>query len=119
MMAYTFVLSSLLTVFFTFASSIKIFGWQKKILAIQLTFFANYGLNRGHMRMIGLIELSSATLLFISMVVRSPEFNFFGALGILVTSIGAIYFHLRFDTAKDAIPALITAFCSSLLIFTS
>ncbi|MEH6452548.1 MAG: DoxX family protein [Psychromonas sp.] len=103
-----FTLSILLSIFFVFASSIKILAWQKAIFDIQLTFFISYGLNRQIMFLIGLIELSGVILLW------SP-WTLLGALVIAGTSVGAIFFHLRFDTWKDAIPAIVTLILSSFL----
>lgn len=110
------ILSILLIVFFTFASSIKIFGWQKFIFNMQLSFFKKYGLNRMQMLLVGLIELSSAALLSVSLFIDNNLINAFGSVLIALTSLGAIYFHLKFDTFRDAIPAWITLTLSSILI---
>lgn len=110
------IITILLVVLFTFASSIKILGWQKLIFETQLTFFKKYGLNRFHMFLIGVIELSAAVSLASSMLFDHEILNSMGALGIALTSIGAIYFHLRYDTIKDAIAALITLSLSTILI---
>jgi len=115
-----FVITILLLLFFLFASSIKILGWQKFIFETQLTFFKKYGLNRIHMFLVGLIELSASILLMISLLFKHDEIQVLGALGISLTSLGALYFHLRFDTVKDAIPAIVTLTLSTiLLIFNS
>ena len=50
----------LLSAFFLFASSIKIFGWQKKVFEIQLEMFESYGLNRQIMFLVGCAELFGA-----------------------------------------------------------
>ncbi|MCW8833006.1 MAG: DoxX family protein [Colwellia sp.] len=110
------IITILLTFFFIFASSIKILAWQKFIFETQLIFFKKYGLNRNHMFCIGLIELSAAITLVISMIFDFEVLNGIGALGIAFTSLGAIYFHLRFDTIKDAIPAIVTLLLSTVLI---
>ena len=55
----------LLTVFFVFASSIKLFGWQKTIFETQLAFFRKYGLNRTVMALVGIVELSAAIALWL------------------------------------------------------
>jgi hypothetical protein len=110
------IITILLTLFFTLASSIKILGWQKFIFETQLTFFKKYGLNRIHMFLIGLIELSAAISLISSITFHFEILNGIGALGIAFTSLGAIYFHLRFDTIKDAIPAIVTLLLSTILI---
>lgn len=103
-----FIISIVLSALFIFASSIKILAWQKTIFEIQLKFFIAYGLNRQIMFLIGIVELSGVILLW------SP-FPLWGALLIAGTSVGAIFFHLRFDTWKDGIPAMVTLILSSFL----
>lgn len=110
------VITILLALFFTFASSIKILGWQRFIFETQLTFFKKYGLNRIHMFLIGIIELASAISLAGSIIFDHEILNGMGALGIAITSIGAIYFHLRFDTFKAARAAIVTLTLSTVLI---
>ncbi len=106
------LISGLLSAFFLFASSIKILAWQKKIFQIQLGFFHKYGLNRTIMILVGLIELFAALALWL------PETGIIlGAAAIAITSIGAIYCHLRFDTWRDGIPAMVTLSLSSSLFF--
>ena len=106
------IISVLLIAFFLFASSIKLTGWQKQIFAIQLQFFQSYGLNRQLMFVIGLIELFGASTLWF----QQNLLGLSGALAIFFTSIGAIAFHLKFDTWKDGIPAFITGVLSAFLI---
>ncbi len=106
------VASVLLTAFFIFSGSIKVFGWQKMIFNTQLEFFLKYGLNRRLMALVGFIELFGALTLWLP--------GYIGLLGIFVllgTSAGAITFHLRFDTWKDSIPAVITLILSSLVAY--
>ena len=106
----------LLTIFFTFASSIKILAWQKYIFETQLSFFKKYGLNRMHMFLIGIIELVAVITLVSSLILNYEILMGFGALSLAMTSLGAIYFHLKFDTFKDAIPAIVTLLLSTILI---
>ncbi len=110
------VITILLVLFFLFASSVKILGWQKFIFETQLIFFKKYGLNRNHMFLVGLIECIASLLLVISLLINRDDVQALGALGIVLTSVGAIYFHFKFDTLKDAIPAIITLTFSSLLL---
>lgn len=105
---YMLLITILLVLFFLFASSIKILGWQTFIFETQLTFFKKYGLNRHDMFLVGLVELSASLLLTVSIFLNHELIQVFGALGITFTSLGAIYFHLKFDTVKDAIPAIVT-----------
>lgn len=113
------IITILLAFFFTFASSIKILGWQKFIFETQLTFFKKYGLTRIHMFLIGLLELIAVITLVSSVNFEHKLLNGVGALVIAFTSLGAIYFHLRFDTVKDAIPAIVTLSLSAILIITN
>ncbi len=68
------------------------------------------------MLLVGLVEFISSALLVLSLVVGNAEIQTLGALGIFFTSIGAIFFHLKFDTVKDAIAAIVTLILSSTLI---
>ncbi|MCZ8502692.1 DoxX family protein [Vibrio lentus] len=111
------VVSVLLVVFFLLASSIKTIAWQKKVFEIQLGFFKSYGLNRMIMFLVGLVELTGAVLLILALCDISPEHTqLMGGAILGATSIGALYFHLRFDTWKDGIPAMVTLLCSSFLV---
>jgi hypothetical protein len=104
-------ISVLLTAFFLFASTVKIFGWPKAIFDKQLEFFIKYGLNRALMMAIGFVELFGVIGLWLP-----GQLKVLGALAILCTSAGAISFHLRFDTWKDGIPAFVTLVLSGLIV---
>ncbi|MEI4551460.1 DoxX family protein [Pseudoalteromonas spongiae] len=110
------VITSVLFVFFLFASSIKVLGWQPFIFNTQLAFFKKYGLTRTHMFLVGLIEMTAALLLIASLILNLDLLLILGALSIAFTSIGALFFHFRYDTFKDAVPALITLALSSILL---
>lgn len=110
------ILSILLSAFFLFASSIKITGWQNYIHTTQMSFFKKYGLTRLHMILIGVVELSAAISLLVSNILNMPTLMIYGALSITIVSSGAIYFHCKYDTLKDAIPA-ITTLLMSIMIF--
>jgi hypothetical protein len=103
----------LLSAFFLFASSIKIFAWQKFIFETQLGMFIKYGLNRQIMRFVGLLELSGAIAIWF----QASWLGALGALAILGTSIGAIGCHLIWDTWKDGLPALITTALSGIIVW--
>lgn len=109
--SYITAISALLTGFFLFASSIKIFGWQKKIFETQLAFFIKYGFNRAIMLLVGLVELFGAVALWLPGIL-----GLLGPVALFGTSAGAIYCHLRFDTWKDGIPAMITLILSAIVI---
>lgn len=113
------IITVLLALFFTLASSIKITGWQKFIFETQLTFFNKYGLRRVHMFLVGILELSAAILLVASLIFDHKTLNSLGAATIAFTSIGAIFFHLKFDTIKDAMPAIVTLLLSLALLLSN
>ncbi|ACJ30997.1 hypothetical protein swp_4350 [Shewanella piezotolerans WP3] len=107
------IIIAVLVTFFMFASSIKLLGWQKLIFETQLKFFKKYGLNRQVMFVVGLIELSGAILLSVFLAIATPIWTLWlGAVLIVVTSLGAIFFHLRFDRWQDGIPAMVTLLLS-------
>lgn len=105
----------LLSAFFLFASSIKIFGWQKFIFETQLAMFVKYGLNRQIMALVGCVELFGAITIWF----QGSWLGILGALAILGTSCGAIVFHLVFDTWKDGVPAMITALLSAIIVWSN
>ncbi|EAS43089.1 hypothetical protein C9J48_13300 [Photobacterium profundum] len=103
----------LLSAFFLFAGSIKLLGWQKMIFEKQIEFFHSYGLNRQVMALVGVVELFGAITIWF----QSSILGLLGAMALLGTSLGAIYFHLRFDTWKDGIPAVMTLILSGVVVF--
>lgn len=105
------LLITLLSVFFLFASSIKILGWQKKIFDLQLAMFIKYGLNRQIMRLVGMVELFGAISIWFQSFWLGP----LGALALLGTSVGAIFCHLVFDSWKEGVPAMITGIFSAMI----
>ena len=107
----------LLIAFFLFASSIKIFGWVKPIFEPQLAFFHRYGLNRAAMFAVGLIEATGAIVMLVGLVMASSLVSAVGAGFITLTSLGAMFFHFRFDTWKDAVPSMITLLLSVLVLW--
>lgn len=111
------IITLLLSAFFLFASSIKLTGWQKLIFETQLGFFKKYGLNRQMMFAIGVIEFTAAAALFSSFLLARDDLNIIGATGIAFTSVGAMFFHFRFDTWRDAIPSMVTLSLSAVLLF--
>jgi len=112
-MSLTTTIVGLLSAFFLFASSIKIFGWQKFIFETQRVMFVKYGLNRQIMALVGFVELFGATTIWF----QGSWIGAIGALAILGTSVGAIGCHLIWDTWRDAIPAMVTAFLSSFVVW--
>ncbi|WP_170327426.1 DoxX family protein [Ruegeria arenilitoris] len=105
------VFVGLLSVFFLFASSIKIFGWQKFIFEAQLAMFIKYGLNRQIMALVGVVELFGAIAIWF----QGSWVGTLGALAILGASIGAIGCHLIWDTWKEAVPAMVTGTLSAIV----
>lgn len=110
------IVQGLLIVFFLFASSIKILGWVKPIFEPQLAFFHKYGLNRAAMFAVGLVEMTGALGMLVGMITEDLLVSALGASLITLTSIGAMFFHFKFDTWKDAIPSMVTLLLSLLLL---
>jgi len=106
------VLAGILSIMFLFFSSIKILGWHKTIFEIQMEFMKKYGISRLLYGLIGVIEFISSLMI----IFQGSILGLLGAIGIAFTSIGAIFFHARYDTFKDMIPALITLTLSSIII---
>lgn len=107
-----YIIIALLSAFFLFASSIKIFGWHKKIFETQMEMMRGYGLSREQFRAIGLIELIGVILLWGTHSVV----NLLGVILLAGVSMGAIIFHLRYDTWQQGIPAMVTLLLS-LMVF--
>lgn len=103
----------LLSAFFLFASSIKIFGWQKFIFETQLAMFVKYGLNLQFMLIVGFAELFGAVTIWF----QGSWLGTLGALALLGTSIGAIGCHLIWDTWKDGIAAMVTGVLSASVVW--
>ncbi len=101
----------LLSAFFLFASSIKIFGWQKMIFETQLAMFIKYGLNRQIMALTGFVELFGALAIWF----QASWIGTLGALALLGTSVGAIVCHLIWDTWKEGVPAMVTGALSAIV----
>lgn len=112
-MNLTTVFVGLLSAFFLFASSIKIFGWQKFIFETQLGMFAKYGLNRQIMLLVGFAEFFGAVAVWF----QGSLLGTIGALTLLGTSVGAIGCHLIWDSWKDGIPAMVTGVLSALVVW--
>lgn len=110
-MTTSLVVTTVLSLFFLFASSIKITGWQEKVFQIQLAMFIKYGLNRQIMALVGIVELFGAVAIWF----HSSPIGAVGALAILGTSIGALGFHFKYDTWKDGVPSMITFALSAFL----
>ncbi|MEM7399549.1 MAG: DoxX family protein [Pseudomonadota bacterium] len=107
------ILTVLLSAFFVLTSSIKIFAWNKKVFDMQMAFMRKYGLTRQHFFAIGVIEMVSAIGLWFQDSWIAPA----SALALCIVSIGAIVFHLKFDTWTAGIPAFVTACLSGVLFY--
>lgn len=110
------IIQGLLITFFLIASSIKIFGWIKPVFEPQLAFFHKYGLNRALMVAVGVIEAIGAIGMLVGIITEESLLNSLGAGLIALTSVGAMYFHFKFDTWKEAIPSMLTLLLSLLLL---
>ena len=92
-MTFSLIATTLLSAFFLFASSIKIFGRQKMVFETQLAMLESWGFNRQFMLLVGLAELFGSVVIWFPGVLGA-----LGPLALLGTSVGAIYCHLRLDT---------------------
>ncbi|WP_076408508.1 DoxX family protein [Shewanella sp. UCD-KL12] len=106
------IIQGLLISFFLFASSIKILGWIKVVYEPQLAFFHKYGLNRASMVAVGVIEATGAIGMLVGMITEELLLSALSAGLITLTSVGAMYFHFKFDTWKEAIPSMLTLLLS-------
>lgn len=70
------------------------------------------------MFVVGCLELTGAMSLLLGLVGWVPELVVsLGALLLAVVSIGAIFFHLRFDSWQAGIPAMVTLSLSSYVAY--
>nr|WP_255986076.1 DoxX family protein [Vibrio campbellii] len=67
------------------------------------------------MFLVGLVEVTGATLMLIGLLSANNLISAIGASFIVFTSVGAMFFHFRFDTWKDAIPSIVTLLLSLLV----
>nr|WP_255959989.1 DoxX family protein [Vibrio campbellii] len=67
------------------------------------------------MFLVGMIEATGATLMLIGLLSANNLLSEIGASFIVFTSVGAMLFHFRFDTWKDAIPSMVTLLLSLLV----
>ncbi len=74
--------------------------------------FVKYRLNRQIMALVGVVELFGAVVIWFQGSLLGP----LGAAAPLGTSLGAIGYHLIWDTWKDAAPAMIAAALSVFVI---
>lgn len=98
----------ILVLFFAFGCCIKLLSVPDKMLKWQMHFFELYGLKRVHMYLVGLVELFGIVAMALGLFAGSLIFVFLGASAIFFSSVGALYFHFRYDEVKYAIPAIVT-----------
>ena len=67
------------------------------------------------MFLVGLVEATGAILMLIGLLSTNNLLSAIGASFIVATSVGAMFFHFRFDTWKDAIPSMVTLLLSLLV----
>lgn len=114
-MVILYIAIALLSVFFLFAGSIKLTGWQKMIYETQVNMVAQYGINPAGLKLIGLMELFGAVTIWFQDHWIAP----LGALTILAASLGAIVCHYIWDTWRESVPASITAPLSAYVAWVS
>ena len=109
--------TGIVSLFFLFASTVKIFGRPHAMFEYQLeNYFIAYGLNRQIMFLIGLAELIGAVTIWYH---RTHWIGLVGAAVLVVVTTGAIVFHLRFDTGREAVPAVVMLVLSGYVLLTS
>ncbi|HDM8222411.1 TPA: DoxX family protein [Vibrio campbellii] len=67
------------------------------------------------MFLVGLVEVTGAILMLIGLLSTNNLLSAIDASFIVFTSVGAMFFHFRFDTWKDAIPSIVTLLLSLLV----
>ena len=67
------------------------------------------------MFLVGMIEATGAILMLIGLLSANNLLSAIDASFIVFTSVGAMFFHFRFDTWKDAIPSIVTLLLSLLV----
>ena len=105
------IIVALLSTFFVFSSTIKMFAWQRTVFDAQMEFMRLYGISRQLFFGIGVIELLGAFTIWYQQ-------SLIGLIGICLlggTSIVAFGFHVRFDSWRNGIPAMVTAVLSGVL----
>ena len=105
----------IITVFFLYVGTVKVFGWPNaEMLAGQTRFFFDpYGLTRQMVVMIGVAEI------FGGLTVSLHRVHWIGLLGaaiLLTVSIGALFFHLRYDTFQTGMAAFRTMTLSAFVL---
>lgn len=105
----------ILTAFFLYIGTVKVFGWPNaEMLAGQTRFFFDrYGLTRQMVVMIGVAEI------FGGLTVSLHRIRWIGLLGaavLLTVSIGALFFHLRYDTFQTGMAAFRTMTLSAFVL---
>ncbi|RMD67176.1 DoxX family protein [Candidatus Pacearchaeota archaeon] len=101
----------LLAVMFGFAGSVKLFGEPRNVFrSLDRGFFRRYGLTRTQVRWIGVFELLGVALLALSFFQKF--LIILGALVLLVISLGALGFHLKHDTIREAAPSIVAVVLS-------
>jgi hypothetical protein len=105
------------SLFFLFASTVKIFGRPQGMFEYQLEhYFIAHGLSREIMRVVGLAELFGAVTIWYH---RTHWIGLAGAAALVVVTTGAMVFHLRFDTAREAVPAVVMLALSGYVLLVS
>ena len=106
-------ITGILVLVFLFTGTLKTFGIPKSAAEQQKAGLARYGIGSNGMRAIGLAELAGAATVWLW------DFHWIGlvgAAGLVVITAGAIASHLRYDSVKDAIPAMVLFVLSGILL---
>ena len=105
------------SVFFLFVGTVKLTGVPQGMFDNQMSqYFIPFGLNRPIVFLIGLAEVSGAIAIWFH---RSHWIGLAGAATLVVVTSGALFFHLRFDTFREGVPALVMLLLSAFVLAVS
>ena len=97
----TWILVPLISFAFLFFSMVKIFGVPASVYNMQKeSYFDVYGVNRTQIRLIGLAELFGGVTIWL----WATPFQWVAQIGLatlIMVTIGAMYFHSRYDSLLD------------------
>lgn len=117
MIIILWIIVGLIAIFFLFSGTVKVFGRPEPMFEYQLkNYFEKYGYGRQFMRFVGLGELFGA---FTIWVWQAHWLAMIGLAGLVFITASALYHHLRYDSFKEGIPALVMLVLSSIILISS
>lgn len=115
------VLSVVVALAFGFFSIVKIAGVPDSLFQdAKEAIIDRYGISRGGMRLIGLMELTGAILVLAGVFENFTQLGQVGNGILMIVTAGAMYFHNRYDSVmKDGLPAVIQFTLNTILLILS